>query len=169
MCKQQFCSWALYKACERLGLSLEPFLQFVIKTLFEDSQALSTRIQMLPTGHVFRCFWRYLLGYCAPDRPSRLALQDLGPGLTAPRLLLVGARVQPLMTQLFPLLVQLADMRHRLAIQFANCFAAESGKPTFPCPDGKSIKDCTAPMNDLAHSSYRSFFIHVDAVCHHLQ
>ncbi|GAQ83302.1 hypothetical protein KFL_001430050 [Klebsormidium nitens] len=66
-------------------------------------------------------------------------------------------------------IMQSADIRHRLAIQFANCFAAESGKPTFPCPEGRSIKDCTATMDDLAHSSYRSFFIHVDATCHHLQ
>lgn len=59
----------------------------------------------------------------------------------------------------------------RLALSFANCHLEKSGRMTYPCPSGRSIKDCTSPevMDNFAFQTYTEFFTHSSHMCFYLQ
>uniref|UniRef100_A0A1X7UEI2 Uncharacterized protein n=1 Tax=Amphimedon queenslandica TaxID=400682 RepID=A0A1X7UEI2_AMPQE len=59
----------------------------------------------------------------------------------------------------------------RLALSFANCHLERSGRRTYPCIGGQSIRDCTSPnvMDNFAFQTYTEFFTHSSHMCFYLQ
>ena len=59
----------------------------------------------------------------------------------------------------------------RLALSFANCHLERSGRRTYPCLGGQSIRDCTSPnvMDNFAFQTYTEFFTHSSHMCFYLQ
>ncbi|XP_078677051.1 uncharacterized protein LOC144913860 isoform X1 [Branchiostoma floridae x Branchiostoma belcheri] len=61
------------------------------------------------------------------------------------------------------------DEQSRMAIAFANCHLAKSGKRDYACKPGQTIQECTQDMDDLAFSTYTEFFTHTQNICFFLQ
>ncbi|XP_078597051.1 uncharacterized protein LOC144873511 isoform X1 [Branchiostoma floridae x Branchiostoma japonicum] len=61
------------------------------------------------------------------------------------------------------------DQQSRMAIAFANCHLAKSGKRDYECKPGQTIQECTQDMDDLAFSTYTEFFTHTQNICFFLQ
>lgn len=58
-----------------------------------------------------------------------------------------------------------------LALSFANCHFERSGRETYPCPDGRSLRECTSrdTMGDSAFQIYTEFFTHASHLCYFIQ
>ncbi|XP_066283876.1 uncharacterized protein [Branchiostoma lanceolatum] len=61
------------------------------------------------------------------------------------------------------------DEQSRMAIAFANCHLAKSGRRDYQCKPGQTIQECTQDMDDLAFSTYTEFFTHTQNICFFLQ
>ena len=65
---------------------------------------------------------------------------------------------------------QLNDIQQsRLAVAFANCHLAKSGRQTYPCTDAMTILECTEGMGTEAYQTYTHFFTHTGHICYFLQ
>lgn len=65
---------------------------------------------------------------------------------------------------------ELTDMQQsRLAVAFANCHLAKSGRQTYHCDDAMTIEECTRDMNTVAFQTYTEFFTHTGHICYFLQ
>ena len=57
----------------------------------------------------------------------------------------------------------------KLAVAFANCHLAKSGRVTYPCSEEMSVRECTEPMNTEAYQTYTHFFTHTGHICYFIQ
>ena len=57
----------------------------------------------------------------------------------------------------------------RLAVAFANCHLAKSGRSTYFCTDAMTIEECTRDMEPVAFQTYTEFFTHTGNICYFLQ
>ena len=57
----------------------------------------------------------------------------------------------------------------RLAVSFANCHLAKSGRQVYPCSDTMTIRECTGDMDTVAFQTYTEFFTHTGHICYFLQ
>ena len=65
---------------------------------------------------------------------------------------------------------ELTDLQQsRLAVAFANCHLAKSGRQTYHCDDAMTIEECTRGMNSVAFQTYTEFFTHTGHICYFLQ
>lgn len=65
---------------------------------------------------------------------------------------------------------ELTDLQQsRLAVAFANCHLAKSGRQTYHCDDTMTIEECTRDMNTVAFQTYTEFFTHTGHICYFLQ
>ena len=65
---------------------------------------------------------------------------------------------------------ELSDLQQsRLAVAFANCHLAKSGRQTYYCDDTMTIEECTRDMNPVAFQTYTEFFTHTGHICYFLQ
>ena len=64
---------------------------------------------------------------------------------------------------------QLSDMEQsKLAVAFANCHLAKSGRSTYPCTEKMSVRECTESMDSEAYQTYTHFFTHTGHICYFL-
>ena len=64
----------------------------------------------------------------------------------------------------------LNDMEQsKLAVAFANCHLAKSGRATYPCSEEMSVLECTESMDTEAYQTYTHFFTHTGHICYFLQ
>ena len=65
---------------------------------------------------------------------------------------------------------KLSDIEQsRLAVAFANCHLAKSGRETYHCNDSMTVQECTEGMDDVAFQTYTEFFTHTGHICYFLQ
>jgi len=57
----------------------------------------------------------------------------------------------------------------RLALQFANCFLAQSGQHTYPCEEGEDIATCLESVDNNAFTAYSNFYTHTQNMCYFLK
>ena len=57
----------------------------------------------------------------------------------------------------------------RLAVAFANCHLAKSGRQVYHCSDTTTIRECTGDMDTVAFQAYTEFFTHTGHICYFLQ
>jgi hypothetical protein len=57
----------------------------------------------------------------------------------------------------------------RLAVAFANCHLGKSGRKTYACDNGMSVRSCTENMDSVAFQTYTEFFTHTGHICYFLQ
>ena len=50
------------------------------------------------------------------------------------------------------------DRQSRMALQFANCFLAQSGQKTYPCEESSSVSDCLSSIDSNGFTAYSEFF-----------
>merc|ERR1740129_1058959 len=61
------------------------------------------------------------------------------------------------------------DRQSRMALQFANCFLAQSGQKTYPCEESSSVSDCLSSIDSNGFTAYSEFFTHTHNMCQFLQ
>lgn len=61
------------------------------------------------------------------------------------------------------------DEQRKLAVAFANCHLAKSGRQVYPCDDTMTIQECTGTMDDVSFQTYTEFFTHTGHICYFLQ
>ncbi|CAI8600783.1 unnamed protein product [Vicia faba] len=62
------------------------------------------------------------------------------------------------------------DKRSRLAWHLSDCFQRDSGRPSFPHCDSKTlIAKCLRNLDDLAHKVYLEFYLETNSICYQLQ
>ena len=50
------------------------------------------------------------------------------------------------------------DRQSRMALQFANCFLAQSGQKIYPCEESNSVSDCLSSIDSNGFTAYSEFF-----------
>jgi len=61
------------------------------------------------------------------------------------------------------------DRQSRMALQFANCFLAQSGQKIYPCEETNSVSDCLTLIDSNGFTAYSEFFTHTHNMCQFLQ
>ena len=54
-----------------------------------------------------------------------------------------------------------------MALALTNCLLSQSRKPSHPCPLSRDIGECLSSIGGDAWTSYASFYVHVDTLCHY--